>query len=376
MRVLRQLGVVQDTDLVKFPDGQIQNENEDTGLEGTPVVREVYGDVLSNIYAIMRDAGVTANGNEDNTVIGYQLLEAFKKFSNETNDIEQVLSVSGLNVSVQLDISVLPNNFVFVGKLSDALNSGVNYTFNSSLNLTVSKNINASANVICILDETGVRLIDLTDLESVSNVLYTTLGTPLSYNDSATVYYLSNGIIMSDLPSSYDVQDSIRNSINDQTIIVIDAVVLNGKLLVNYVKNPLLDSAHVAVFDLTDLNTVTSDVAIDVGVNQYMYCDGSFIYFTNHNNGNDYDFSKYSFDGDVLSLVSTFSVDSNFTKTTNLFIKGGLLYTLISSVLRSYPLNGGNSTVIGSYPTTNGVVFSHNGNIYYSNGNVASKWSF
>lgn len=376
MRVLRQLGVAQDTDLTKFPDGQIQNEDESTGKEGTPVVREVYGEIITNIYAILRDAGITANGIEDNEIAGYQLLDALKQFSNNTNDLEQIISVSGAELTVGLDISVLPDKFVFIGRLSDALSNGVNYTLNDTVNLTVNKDILASSNVICILDQSGVRLIDLSSLEDENTSLHTPFGAPLSFNDTSTVYYLSKGVIMTDHPVSYNIQNSIRVSSGEFSSVVTDAIIFNGKLIVTYVFGALFDTSRVAIFDMTDLNSVVNYNVRSVGVNQYMYCDGSFVYFTNYLDGGDYAIEKNTFSGTAFNFVSNFDIDSTFVKTTNVFIKNDNLYTFTNGNLYSYPLGTGNRSLAGNYPITNGVVFSHNNIIYYSNGNFASKWNF
>ena len=51
MRVLKNLNVPQDEDAAKFPDGQIQNQT--ATVAGTPVVREVYGDILTNRLSII-----------------------------------------------------------------------------------------------------------------------------------------------------------------------------------------------------------------------------------------------------------------------------------------------------------------------------------
>ena len=376
MRVLRQLAVPQDTDLSKFPDGQIQNEDDSAGKQGTPVVRELYGDPISNIYAIIRDAGITANGIEDNEQNGYQFLEALKQFSNATNDIEQIISVSGSDVAIQLDLSVLPDKFVLIGKLSDALISGVSYVVNNSVNLTVSKTINASSNVIVVLDSSGIRVIDLSGLDGSETVVHTPLGVPLSYNDTDTVYYLAQGIIMTDTPASYNIQNTIRTSSGEATAVVMDAIILNGKLIVSYIFGALFDSARIATFDLSDLNSIDNSNVRTIDIDQYMYCDGNFVYFTNYLGGNDYTIEKNTFSGTAFNLVSSFDIDSVFTKTSNVFVKNDNVYTFINGSLYAYPLSGGNGSLVSNLPSTNGVVFAQNNNIYYSNGNFASKWNF
>ena len=47
MRTLKQLGFIHDVNYTLFPQGAILNETDNN--DGTPVVREVYGDILSNV---------------------------------------------------------------------------------------------------------------------------------------------------------------------------------------------------------------------------------------------------------------------------------------------------------------------------------------
>ena len=48
MRTIRDLPIVQDGNNTLFPDGQIKNETATD--PGTPVVREIYGDVNLSIW--------------------------------------------------------------------------------------------------------------------------------------------------------------------------------------------------------------------------------------------------------------------------------------------------------------------------------------
>jgi len=57
MRTIKLIpGIAKNTDTTKFPDSTIKNEVD--GDEGTPVVEEIYGDVLTNIYKLLRLSGV------------------------------------------------------------------------------------------------------------------------------------------------------------------------------------------------------------------------------------------------------------------------------------------------------------------------------
>ena len=64
MRTLKLLNLIHDNNYSLFPQGAILNETDNN--EGTPVVREVYGDILSNVYKIITEAGINFNNSEDN----------------------------------------------------------------------------------------------------------------------------------------------------------------------------------------------------------------------------------------------------------------------------------------------------------------------
>ena len=76
MRTIKQLPIPQDTNLAKFPQGTILNETDTA--QGTPVVREIYGDILTNIYKILSLTGITPDGTEDSETTQYQIVNALK----------------------------------------------------------------------------------------------------------------------------------------------------------------------------------------------------------------------------------------------------------------------------------------------------------
>src|SRR5690606_8659761 len=110
---------------------QIRNENADGTILGTPVVREIYGDILTNIYAIIKNAGLDFTETEDSETTQYQLLDALKVFFNKTNDLQQLLTVNALNINSAFSFDNMPENYVFIGKLTEDISAGVNYSLNS-----------------------------------------------------------------------------------------------------------------------------------------------------------------------------------------------------------------------------------------------------
>ena len=106
MRTIKNQNIPQNSD-AKFPFSTILNETETNS--GTPVIEEVYGDILTNIYKLLQVVGVTASETQDSDTSQYQILEALKLLPNSLNDIEQVLSLTTTtwNVPLNLDLSLI-----------------------------------------------------------------------------------------------------------------------------------------------------------------------------------------------------------------------------------------------------------------------------
>src|SRR5690554_5704644 len=60
-----------------YPYGDLRdNPGNNTG---TPYNRELFGDIQRNVEKIMDEAGIVANGLDDNDANGYQIFEALNK---------------------------------------------------------------------------------------------------------------------------------------------------------------------------------------------------------------------------------------------------------------------------------------------------------
>lgn len=385
MRTIKQLSVPQDTNITKFPQGQIVNET--TGVPGTPVIREIYGDVLTNIYKLLSDTGITPTGDEDSETSQFQILQALKLLANDLNDVQKVVSLSGTEWSVNFNIDNLPNNYVFIGKVSDSYATGVSYTFegtgSNSYSFTSDTGFSASDDVLIILDQSGVKGVNL------KNVLETTfvntqLGEPIGYNSTNTVYYLAQGKLLTNTPSSVDIQSNLRVSESNVFLTIVEVIIFQGKLICL-----VLDTSTVTYsmfkFELNNLSSpaslTLSGFTFPTGVDNapYMYADSGFIYLTNNsgNSVNDYDIHKLSFTNNTntVTFVSATPIDSTFEKTTNAVVKNNVLFTFIENQLDSYSLTAGTKTSVNSFDIINGVIFSMNNNNYYSNGETGIKWT-
>jgi hypothetical protein len=371
-----------------FPDGTIVNETP--SQEGTPVVREIYGDILTNVYKIVREAGLVPNGIEDSEATEYQFFEALKKFTNSLNDIERQLISTGSVFSVDLDISALPNKYFFIARAQAVYVTGNTYTFKGNEASPVysfsSTGFDVGDEVLVIIDSATVRAYKLSGSSGASaNEVYTPFGTPLAYNNSSKVWYQSEGILFSDTPEVYDLQAAIRVLESDGTILVYEMFIIGGFVLCLSFK-PAGAVYKFYRFTLSNLSTTpvlvpVSDPSITAGFDYkpYVFTDGVNMFITNHggNNATDRDVSGYIVNLNTPSITGTSSITMNaaFQKSTNAAIKNNHLYTYTAGILRQFSLTDGNYVLGGSYPGNLGVLFILGTDIFYSSGDVGKKWN-
>ena len=393
MKTVGQLpaGIPKETDLAKFPDSNVINETENN--DGTPVVREIYGDILVNMYKLLRLAGIAPSGNEDNELNGYQIVSALKKFSNNMNDVEQQINLEGTVFSVALNLDILPNKYVFVGRaVEDALSSGV-YTFKgdsaTTYPLQVISDISSGDLVMVVIDQATVRAYNVkqsggsgTPVED----LFVPFGDPLAYNDGEKIYYQSEGVLFSDLPEVFDLQSAIRLLTSDGTLLVYEMMLISGYVYCLVLAPNTLNYKffRFSVGNLAapiPVTMVTTPFPSGVVANDYkphVYSDGANIYISNSTgtSANNYAINRYVIDNATghLSLASSVSIDNAFEKTTNAVIKANKLYTFVNGILSRYDLGTGVKTLLGTYPSYLGLIFRVKENVYYSNGEVAKKW--
>lgn len=383
MRTIKQLAVPQNSD-PKFPQSTIQNETDTT--DGTPVVEEIYGDILTNTYKLLEETGVEPTGTQDSDDSQYQILEAMKKLPNTLNDIEQILTLTGTVWSIPLPIELLPNKYFFIARASDAYASGGVYTFKGTGDTSYpfsSSGFKASDEVLIIIDTSGVRAYSLAFLDSISDEIFTVMGLPIAFNDSNKMYYQSDGNLVSDTPSINYLESIIRVDVSDGTVLVNDILISNGHVLC-FCLIPSTNTYFFRQFALTDLSVsyavalVGTSFANTSNFAPYVYAKQATVYVTNSMNSsaNDYSITKliYNTATAQLTFSSSLDLDVSFVKTSNSVVKNDLLYTLVTGVLSSYSLTTGTKTVLGDYGSINGNLFGFNGKTYFSSGEVAKAW--
>jgi hypothetical protein len=380
MRVLSQLAIIQDSS-PNFPFGAIKNETDTA--DGTPVIREVYNDLLVNIYKLLQVSGINPTGDEDSDTSQYQIIDALKKLPNSLNDIEQVLNRTGTIWSIPFDLALLPNKYFLMARASEDYVDGTIYTFKGAgateLPFT-STGFNASDELLVIIDTAGVRAYSLSFLTATPTEVFTVMGLPLAYNNTAKMWYQEEGNLISDAPSIDYLESIIRLDVSNGTVILND-ILAKDNLLLCFCLIPSTNTYFFREFNIANL-TVSSPVNIDIPIasasdfSPYIYLDKDKLYLTNAANegANGYDFRRFIYAPGSLTTVSSFTIDNTFVKTTNAVIKDGLLYTMINGQLNSFNLTSGAKVSLGNYNGANGNIFGFNGEVYFTSGDVAKKW--
>lgn len=94
---------IDNSDLVNYPDGRIR-DNSGAG-DGTPVNRLIYSDLHEFFAKIMRTAEIAYNGLPENTVNGYQLVDAVIALAGKNDYVYNLSTVTGvINISTKTEI--------------------------------------------------------------------------------------------------------------------------------------------------------------------------------------------------------------------------------------------------------------------------------
>lgn len=382
MKVLGNLPIVKTNDANIPFGGRIQNET--ASQPGTPVVDDVLQDIFSNLYKLLTLTGITPTNGFDNELTQYQIVQALQKLPNATNDIEQVLSLDGSVWSVPLNIDIVPNKYFFIARAEEQYVGGTSYTFKgtsaTSYSFT-SDGFEASDQLIVIIDTSGVRAYSL--FAGRAQDVFTVMGSPVSYNNGNKMYYQFEGRLLSDDPSSVDLESVIHDDYGNTEIVLTQMIYVSGYILCLCFR-PTGNIYFFVQFAINDLsvsvpvNIIGASFGTSSDFAPYIYAIDNFVYVTNGMNStaNDYSTRKLLFSGSGSSLtsVSTLSIDASFVKTTSAAIKGNFLYTLVLGVLKKFDLTSGAATTVGTYQNGVGQLFYYNGYIYFTSGEVARKW--
>lgn len=390
MRTIKNIGVIHDDDYAKFPQGTIKNETD--VAEGTPVVREIYGDLLTNIYAYLADRKIVPNQLEDNQLNGYQFIQALRRLVNELNDVEQVLTLTnGSTWNCDFDLSILPDKYVFFARATEDYDDTVNYVFKGAglqqYPFISSTGFTGGTEILVVIDQATVRAYNISGSvgNTLLNELFTVFGTPIEYLDSTSkIWYKQDGKIFSDLPEIYDLQTSIRDN-TGRPYLVHEMMQIERKIVCVCFDStvPRYDLFYFEIDDWNNpiqLNPMGFTMSNNAGKDRKMhtYFNGEFVYFTNGADSTDVDgklvCAVFDFINNRITFVANYTTDDQFEKTTNAVATDKGIVTLVDGVLRLWEYTGGGYE-IGTFNSFIGNIFKVKKDTYYTNGEVAKKWT-
>lgn len=387
MRTLKGLPYEHNKDYIKFKEGTLQNE-DDTKV-GTPVIEQIYGDVLTNIYKTLEVAGITPNQTQDSESTSFQFVKALQNLTNELNDVEKIVSLSNNVWSAPIALEILPDNYFFFARTADQYVQGQNYRFKGSgdtqYDFISPTGFTSGDELLIIIDKSAVRAYSLIPSKTnQNNGVFTVFGNPVGYNDTDTLYYQSEGQILNDTPRVNNLQATIRFTANQGVLLVYDIMILKAHVLC-LVFNPVIQHYLFYQFSIADLDTATvvPIIGFTIPENQdykpYLFTDGQHLFFTNdaNNSSLDNEIAKLSYSPTLANItyIETVMLNSSYIKSTNTIVKDNSLTTFINGLLVKHTLSTGTAVIMGMYNGMNGIVFCFNGKTYFTSGDVAKQWT-
>lgn len=160
---------VDNSNLVDYPDGRIK-DNTGSG-NGTPVNRNVYGDLHSNISRMMRLYNITPNDLPDNETNGYQIIEAIIALASKNDFIMPITSASGvLNVGLKIGSMLVDEQVVCKATIDFTTETQIKGSDNISIALNVQGSFKANEYVRLIKTVSGITLVRLADNASLDSM--------------------------------------------------------------------------------------------------------------------------------------------------------------------------------------------------------------
>lgn len=360
MRTIKNLQVPKEQDLVKFPNSTILNETDTN--DGTPVVREIYGDILTNLYAFLVDRGIIPNEIEDNEVNGYQFLDALKLNVNKLNDVRRVLEKVSENVyRIDIDFNIISDRYpIFVKSPENIL---LIESFRKIIYLEDSKGVRKIINFNKQIFSGDELLFIISDEVTAVNLIHNDLyedkvelniqGVPLSYSTSNLNDYMSDNTLIYNDGSSVDLSQFL-----DVNSIVRDIVLLNDFYFIFCIDSSN-DKLHLYKYKRGNNNV--EEILIQ-GINDnnqtpglrtssaQMYVFKNNIAFS-HKGGNvfnPYIISMFNYDGsNLLKHVSDVTLDNSFSGSSSYFMENDsiIMADTLSQDLYKYNFSGGKESI-------------------------------
>ena len=392
MKTLKTLNVVHDERYNLFPQGTIINETDE--VEGTPVVREVYGDTLTNLYALLKDRGIQPNNLEDSEENGYQILEALKLIFNDYTDSVKILTKQNNNWRLNLKLSIAPKGTIFFVRVTDNFNSGNSNLLdseNNSWSLNIKNNIKSGEDCILIFDENDSRLYSVgssSGFGSSGKNIPLFGNTIQQFESTEKIWYFFDGILSSTFPEFYPIQNVI-SSFHGEDRIIKSIIQSNGyficlsyneldfKYELGYFTEGNLDTYNLITFDE---NSISQNPVSDLEL--IFYKDSEGYFFVSNQNGNSNSgnvFSRFAFDqpNNKFLYQNDIAYNTDFVKSNNFAFHNATLIFFGSSVIETQNING-TKEQINHYGQLVGQAFMVGNKIYLAtqnNGFLLEKWT-
>jgi hypothetical protein len=162
--------VVDNSDLVNFPDGRIK-DNDGSG-NGTGVNERTNGDLHQTISRLMRLYGITPNNLPDNITNGYQIVDALVALASKNDYILPLTDVSGvLFVPVKLSFMMAGESLVCKSAINVASQTQISGSDALTLTFTKKGNFKNNEYVRLIKTASGVELVRLADDVSLDDMV-------------------------------------------------------------------------------------------------------------------------------------------------------------------------------------------------------------
>ena len=272
MRTLRGQNIVRNLDETKFPDGTIQNETD--FVDGTPVTEEVYGDILVNLYKLLKVTKTAPNELQDEETASFQIIDSLRQLTNELNDKDQLLTKIGANWSVNIDFDLIPDKYVVFARADEAFDGTVQKTeevrFRGAAATPIfevtSAGFNAGDDVMIIIDSAEVRIVNLTNDKVLQELpLYTGLGSPLAFDETNVLKYELQGNLIYNDPISIDLIEKIKTLTGEPNAVIYDTVVFKSHILC-MARLPILEKLKFFQFELSNPATAEElNLTLDSG---------------------------------------------------------------------------------------------------------------
>ena len=347
MRTLKQLGFIHDVNYALFPQGAILNETDNN--DGTPVVREVYGDILSNVYKIVKEAGIDFNNSEDNEDNGYQIYEALKVLFSVKNDTEFILDKNPGSYSIAADLTTFKDKTFIIARASENYDNSINIFKGSGAPTYnfISEDFSANDELLIIIDFSGVRCINLsksgTSSQSSNTIYY-----PLQYIDGLDEIWCNSddniifkNLVQIDLTSIItDFEGTPNFSILDifyhKKNIILLVNVGNNYIKCFYYNTESADFGEFEALGFSFYNAINLDV--------YSYFFNGDIFCSNNagyvNEGNKFFRLRLDLDAKTITFIEAFVLDASFQKTTNGIYNNDSILTFNGTDLKNFKFNG------------------------------------